>query len=272
MAYLFEDWTLENVENNEEVVVLSQQKLWSDYVLARGEEYTDAQGQTRYKEKYIWIDSGWRAGLVALIRYQDVSAFCVLPAGQAPDRPADLDDDETTLDVLQLGVLGTTETQQFDPIPGKSYADDPSHPVESQGIWRLVREPVLAGYENQIMGTMRWRCRFRSEGQIVKRLQWQADMTLEKFLDGTPVTAEESLIIPGSKQRVNFIGNGGTASALFQYFDMGKPYGNMPTASWQDHSFDGWFTSANADAQKVTSQSIVTMAKDRTLYAHWSEG
>lgn len=271
MAYLFDDWTLENVENNEEVVVLSQQKLWNGYVLARGEAYTDAQGNTRYKEKYIWNDSGWRAGLVALVRYQDVSAFCVLPAGETPARPADLDDDETTLDVLELGVLGTTATQQFDPIPGKSYADDPTTPVETPGIWRLVSEPVMVGYENQILGTMRWRCRFHTEGQIVKRLQWRGDMTLEAFLDGAPLTAEEALIIPGSRQTVEFDANGGSCATVSQTFPIGEAYGTLPTATRSGYTFAGWFTTPLDGSAEVTSASIVTMASYRTLYAHWTE-
>lgn len=48
----------------------------------------------------------------------------------------------------------------------------------------------------------------------------------------------------------------------------GKPYGNLEPAVRENYEFEGWFTDP-VGGTEVTSDMIVTTARDHTLYAHW---
>ena len=199
MAYRISDWTLDDVGNGEELIVVQQQDIKLYPPLVWWETYYDSQ-QKRHDRCYShWYSSGWNGGQVSLVTTREVLAFCTMPAGGTPQRPSILDDGAYTLPAgtdLTLGVLGTTGTRAFPPLATVSYLDDPEHPVTTPGQWRLVAEPFLVGYENTITGVLRWRCRWRTEGQIIKAFRWRGDVTLNTFHDATPRTIADAM--PGS--------------------------------------------------------------------------
>jgi uncharacterized repeat protein (TIGR02543 family) len=49
----------------------------------------------------------------------------------------------------------------------------------------------------------------------------------------------------------------------------GEPYGELPTPTYPDKIFVGWFTAATGGTE-VTSSTTVSEAADHTLYAHWA--
>ena len=47
-------------------------------------------------------------------------------------------------------------------------------------------------------------------------------------------------------------------------------YGSLPEPTWSDHAFDGWYTAASGGSE-VSSNTVVSVAGNHTLYAHWRE-
>ncbi len=74
---------------------------------------------------------------------------------------------------------------------------------------------------------------------------------------------------------VLFDGNKGSGSTdVSVYYNKisvtyGTAYGTLPTASRQNYTFEGWYTSATEGTQ-ITGAEIYTIADNQTLYAHWS--
>ena len=73
------------------------------------------------------------------------------------------------------------------------------------------------------------------------------------------------------QQTTVFQGNGGTPTEQVRTNTMGKAYGTFPNVTWANHAFLGWFTAAEGGTRILTN-STVTVAKERTLWAHWREG
>ena len=99
---------------------------------------------------------------------------------------------------------------------------------------------------------------------------------------GSPITAETVVKITSSQNlyahwtantyRVSFDGNGGTPSASSINVAYDSTYGennDFPTATRTGYDFDGWHTSQTG-GPAITSESIVSITEDQTLYAHWS--
>ena len=72
------------------------------------------------------------------------------------------------------------------------------------------------------------------------------------------------------KVTVSFNGNGGTVSPATKTVNVGETYGDLPTASRSNYTFDGWYTDASAGTE-ITSSSSVTETSAHTIYAHWSK-
>lgn len=68
---------------------------------------------------------------------------------------------------------------------------------------------------------------------------------------------------------VHFNPSGGIVSPESKTVICGLPYGNLPTPTKSDCTFDGWFTSVSGGDQ-ITSETVVTTASDHELYAHWT--
>ena len=65
-----------------------------------------------------------------------------------------------------------------------------------------------------------------------------------------------------------FDANGGQVATESKEVNEGEPYGELPEATREGHTFLGWYT-AVTDGEKVTSESICE--GDITLYAHWEK-
>lgn len=67
---------------------------------------------------------------------------------------------------------------------------------------------------------------------------------------------------------VVFNPNGGIASEYFKRVIQGQTYGTLPTCSYTNHEFLGWFTTIDGGTQ-ITPSTIVTASDEHTLFAHW---
>lgn len=70
---------------------------------------------------------------------------------------------------------------------------------------------------------------------------------------------------------VTFDPTSGTVSQTSKTVTYDSPYGNLPVPTSDEYAFTGWFTNANGGTE-VTSQTMVTVAQDHTIYAHWQDG
>ncbi len=69
---------------------------------------------------------------------------------------------------------------------------------------------------------------------------------------------------------VRFDANGGAGEFDDATFEYGASYGELPVPTRPGFVFDGWFTSAEGGTL-VAENSILTIAADHTLYAHWTK-
>ena len=70
------------------------------------------------------------------------------------------------------------------------------------------------------------------------------------------------------KYTITFNANGGSVSPTSKEINQGDAIGELPTPTWANHTFDGWYTDASAGTQ-VTEQTVPE--GNVTYYAHWSE-
>ncbi len=94
----------------------------------------------------------------------------------------------------------------------------------------------------------------------------------DKVLPSTIVTKESAHTLyaywSNDAYTVSFDSNGGSScEAVPVVYD--EAYGTLPTPERQYYSFDGWYT-AKTGGTKVDENSIVSMNKNHTLYAHWT--
>lgn len=72
----------------------------------------------------------------------------------------------------------------------------------------------------------------------------------------------------GKKFTVTFNANGGTVTTTGKTVTYGEAYGDLPTPTRENYSFDGWYTAATGGT-KVTETTTVSKTADHTLYARW---
>ena len=68
---------------------------------------------------------------------------------------------------------------------------------------------------------------------------------------------------------VSFDANGGTVSAESKKVYLNANYGTLPTPTRTGYTFNGWYTAKNGGT-KITSNSVVNITADQTLYAQWT--
>ena len=71
-----------------------------------------------------------------------------------------------------------------------------------------------------------------------------------------------------NKYTVTFNPNGGSISQSTKAVTFGSAYGDLPTPNRTGHTFLGWFNEKN---ESITTESIVNIPDNHTLYAHWLE-
>lgn len=70
--------------------------------------------------------------------------------------------------------------------------------------------------------------------------------------------------------KVTLDGNGGIPNNDYILVNENEPYNELPRASRMGYAFVGWFTESIGGIQ-VTSDTIVTIQGEHTLYAHWTD-
>lgn len=73
-----------------------------------------------------------------------------------------------------------------------------------------------------------------------------------------------------AKFKIAFDTCGGTANFTSKNVTFGDKYGVLASATYDGYEFEGWFTEADGGSI-VTSETIVTIKSDQTLYAHWTK-
>lgn len=68
----------------------------------------------------------------------------------------------------------------------------------------------------------------------------------------------------------NVNASGGSVSPATKSVTYGSTYGDLPTPTFADHVFAGWFTAASG-GERVTSATSVSITSTQTLYAHWTQ-
>ena len=97
---------------------------------------------------------------------------------------------------------------------------------------------------------------------------------------GTNVTASTSFVSSSTitvyahwtanTYTVSFYENGGaSASPTSKTVTYDSTYGTLATATWDCHTFEGWYTAASGGT-KITSNTKVAITSSQTLYAHWT--
>ena len=78
------------------------------------------------------------------------------------------------------------------------------------------------------------------------------------------------MCIRDSTYTVTFDANGGEVDLSEKEVAYGSTYGTLPTPTTTrtGYEFDGWYTEPNGGT-KVTSDTVVTITNDQTLYARW---
>ena len=102
-------------------------------------------------------------------------------------------------------------------------------------------------------------------------LYWCEDANLSKKYnpdtsDLTKITALYARY--GVEVNVTFEANGGSLSLTSITVTSNAPYGDLPTPNRTGFTFIGWFTEGN---ESITSESIVKIPNNHTLYAQWKE-
>ena len=68
---------------------------------------------------------------------------------------------------------------------------------------------------------------------------------------------------------VNFDANEGNVDTSSKIVDYYSTYGELPTPTRKGHTFNGWYTD-KTDGTLITSEDIVQITEDQTLYAQWN--
>ena len=132
-------------------------------------------------------------------------------------------------------------------------------------------EFLIDGVQQAKIGgeSVSWAQRTYSIGSGNHTLKWnyRKDSSISK---GSDCGWVDQITWTGSPQTVNvyFNANGGSCSTSSRSYTVGGTYGSLPSATWSNHSFEGWYT-ASSGGERIYAASTVS-ASVTTLYAHWS--
>ena len=76
--------------------------------------------------------------------------------------------------------------------------------------------------------------------------------------------------VAGGMQTVTFETLWGSCETTTKFYAQSEDYGWLPEATRIGHDFEGWWTQESGGV-RVTEESRVTEAAERTLYAHWKK-
>ena len=96
-----------------------------------------------------------------------------------------------------------------------------------------------------------------------------ADKVLDNVGNGNKETILSPNITFSNTYTVTYYSNGGSECSK-KTVTYNKTYGDLCYPTKGGYTFDGWYTSVT-NGTKISSSTIVTVANDQTLYAHWKE-
>jgi uncharacterized repeat protein (TIGR02543 family) len=165
------------------------------------------------------------------------------------DKAIDKVSADTTFTALCSAPMGEKHTITFNTNSGSSIA-----PIESYegAAVSAPAEPVRTGY------TFTGWC---SDQQLTNVYTF-AKMPGNSFTLYAAWTANQYAL--------TFDANGGVCGTGSATVTFGSPHGTLPTPTLTGYAFTGWYT-ALAGGTKIDSTTLVSVAANRTLYAHWLE-
>lgn len=78
------------------------------------------------------------------------------------------------------------------------------------------------------------------------------------------------LTISLQKVTVTLNADGGSVSPTSFVTYKGKTYSDLPTPTWDGHTFNGWYTSTSYDTLVQSTTEVTTTSSTQTLYAKWT--
>lgn len=136
------------------------------------------------------------------------------------------------------------------------YRDDTnSGPVDDKFTYYLASAPSKTGYTFKGWGTSlsastTYSAGASRTGYYGTNYEWYANWTANTYT----ITYEYA---------------GGSGSSTTKFVTYNNTYGTLPIPTKTGYIFDGWYTSASGGVI-ITSTTIVTTARDHTLYARWT--
>ncbi len=86
------------------------------------------------------------------------------------------------------------------------------------------------------------------------------------------VITEEEYINYLTSRKVTFDANGGTVATEYIMVPYNSQMGELPIASRDYYTFEGWFTSPDENTgEEMNAETVMTSLVDITLYAHWKQ-
>ena len=141
-------------------------------------------------------------------------------------------------------------TVTYDATGGKT--NSPSKQVTYQGVYGDLETPVRTGYTFNGWFTA------KTGGNQVNK-----DTKVE-------ITSNQTIYAhwTANQYNIKYDAKGGTVNSDGKAVTFGAAYGDLPTPERAGYTFMGWWLDSSSEG-KVDSNTIVDIASDHTLYAHW---
>ena len=141
-------------------------------------------------------------------------------------------------------------TVKYDATGGKT--NSPSKQVTYQGVYGDLETPVRTGYTFNGWFTA------KTGGNEINK-----DTKVE-------ITSNQTIYAHWTANRYNikYDTKGGTVNSDGKAVTFGAAYGDLPTPERAGYTFMGWWLDSSSEG-KVDSNTIVDIASDHILYAHW---
>lgn len=162
---------------------------------------------------------------------------------------------------LAIGILNTTTEASAI----KTFVANSTGLFPYVGVWW----PKKTGGEVKVKFSGRSGTMPVKSGSLAQQFMDSVDKYVGSYSGaGTPSGGGTTPTPSVSTFTVTFDANGGTVSEKTRSVKSGKTVGTLPTPTYANHRFDGWFT-ASSGGTKISSSTAVTKAV--TFYAHWTQ-
>ena len=164
---------------------------------------------------------------------------------------------------LVIGILNTTSEAS----DVKTFVSNPTGLFPYVGVWW----PKKTGGEVKVKFSGRSGTMPLKSGTLAKQFMDSVDNSVGSYSGAGASTGGGTTPKPSTPSvstfTVTFNANGGTVAEKTRSVKSGKAVGTLPTPTYANYRFDGWFTASSAGT-KISSSTAVTKAV--TFYAHWT--